>query len=77
MTPEEAVDVLVRTGVTRNDRANLRLLFGKVAATAKATETRRCAARVTQSCNATCDTLMIAFGKGMANDILTTGRHCV
>ena len=43
MTPQEAVDYLVRTGVDRNDRNRLRRLFNQVATTAKNKETRRCA----------------------------------
>lgn len=59
MTPQDAVDRIVRTGVTRNDRIMLRYLFESVATMAKEHETRRCAALV--------------GGGYLGNEILRTG----
>lgn len=79
MTPDKAVAHLVKSGVIKwaHGREAVRSVIDACVATAKAeakdTETRRCAARVIQSCKATGDALMIAFGKGMMRDLLTTG----
>jgi hypothetical protein len=64
VTPQEAVDWLARTGVTRNDRAELRRVFEKVAATAKKNETRRCAnyVRNDRGLNWLADDLLVTGG---------------
>lgn len=72
MTPEEAVKQLTER-LTTGRLETVKKLIDACVATAKADETRRCAARVKRRSNATCDTLIIAFGKGLANDILVTG----
>lgn len=80
MTPDEAVDMLVRTGVTRNDRAGLRSLFEKVAATAKEDETRRCAARVkiwAARQSGTSKAWLRSITKELCNDMLITGGLAV
>ena len=72
MTPEEAgteflsVRCIDLCAILDEQEAKWRLLFNAVAATAKATETRRCAARVRNASE-------VAFNEHIANDLLTTG----